>query len=354
MEDKLTLTKAQELAQSMEAAARDVKQFKESPPVVVNVTSLTKNSGSRRRPCYQCGHNNHTVSECKFCEATYHNCGKVGHIAPACRSPKKTTNSTTPQRPASNSRTMPQCATSRPQTKWVEVESEPTDQASEEELVLFTVGAGASPLIEVKVQTNDKPLIMELDTGADISIISESTYQSMFSAQPLQPCTLPLKTYTGERMSVLGKLPVRVQYEDQPPVEQTLIVVTGDGPPLLGRSWLKSMRLNWKKIAAVTLQQDPKKKLNTLLKEYHEIFSDDLGTIQQFKAQIAIKENAKPKFFKPWSVPIAIKPLVEDELDCLEQIGVLEKVSYSEWATPLVVVPRRMDEYVFAETIKSH
>ena len=78
------------------------------------------------------------------------------------------------------------------------MESEPTDQASEEELVLFTVGAGASPPIEVKVQINDKPLIMELDTGADISIISESTYQSMFSAQPLQPCTLPLKTYMGE------------------------------------------------------------------------------------------------------------------------------------------------------------
>ena len=75
-------------------------------------------------------------------------------------------------------------------------------------------------------------------------------------------------------------------------------MVTGDGPPLLGRNWLKSMQLNWKKIAAVTLQQDPKK-LDTLLKEHHEIFSDNLGTIQQFKAQLAIKENAKPKFFKP-------------------------------------------------------
>ena len=38
-EDKLTLTKAQQIAQGMEAAARDAKQFKESPPVVMNITS---------------------------------------------------------------------------------------------------------------------------------------------------------------------------------------------------------------------------------------------------------------------------------------------------------------------------
>ena len=117
-------------------------------------------------------------------------------------------------------------------------------------MALFTIGASVSPPIKVKVLINDKPVIMELDTGADISISSESTYQSMFSTMSLQPVTLLLKTYTSERMSVLGKLPVKVQYEDQPPIEQTLVVVTGDGPPLLGRNWLISMRLNWKMHAA--------------------------------------------------------------------------------------------------------
>ena len=58
------------------------------------------------------------------------------------------------------------------------------------------------------------------------------------------------------------------------------------------------------------------------LEDYLEIFTDDLGTIQQFKAQL---EDVKPGFFKPRSVTI-----IEDELDLLEQIGVLEKVSYSE------------------------
>lgn len=72
------------------------------------------------------------------------------------------------------------------------MESEPTDH---EDLALFTVGAGRSPPIKVKLHINAKLVVMELDTGADISIISESTYKSMFSTIPLQPCAVALKTY---------------------------------------------------------------------------------------------------------------------------------------------------------------
>ena len=160
--------------------------LKNSLPVVMSITS-PKSTAAKRKPCYRCGCNNHTANECKFREATCHNnCGKVGHIAPACRSPKKSV----------KSRRTPM---SKPQTKWVEVEMELTEQALDEELAMFTIGASASPPIEVKVHINDKPVVMELDTGGDISIISKSTYKSMFATLSLQSFTLPLKTYTGER-----------------------------------------------------------------------------------------------------------------------------------------------------------
>ena len=68
----------------------------------------------------------------------FNKCGEVGHIAPACRCPKKSVNSRTPM--------------SKRQTKWVEVEMEPTNQASDEELALFTVGASASPTAESAYQ----------------------------------------------------------------------------------------------------------------------------------------------------------------------------------------------------------
>ena len=43
-------------------------------------------------------------------------------------------------------------------------------------------------------------------------------------------------------------------------------------------------------------------------------------------------------FFKPRPVPFALKEKIADELRRLEKIGVLEKVEFSDWATPIVPV----------------
>ena len=54
---------------------------------------------------------------------------------------------------------------------------------------------------------------------------------------------IQLKTYTNEKLSVLGQHNVTVRYGDQ--VQKLIItVVDGDGPSLLGRDWLKQC-LNW-------------------------------------------------------------------------------------------------------------
>ena len=50
--------------------------------------------------------------------------------------------------------------------------------------------------------------------------------------------------------------------------------------------------------------------------------------------------NAKPKFCKPRSVPFALKEAIENDLGRLEQLGVVTKVNYREWAAPLVAMPK--------------
>ena len=116
------------------------------------------------------------------------------------------------------------------------------------------------------------------------------------------------------------------------------MIIEGDGPTLLGRNWLHHIRLDWSSIKAVLPHQ---RSLTDLMEKYHGVFTDELGTIKNHKAKLSVAQSATPKFHRPRSVPFAMKNAVEDELDRLENIGVLEKVTFSEWAAPIVCVPKK-------------
>ena len=115
--------------------------------------------------------------------------------------------------------------------------------------------------------------------------------------------------------------------------------MSGNGPSLLGRNWLKHIRLDWAQIAAVTAEQTPSVTLQSLLKKHEEIFRDELGTVTSCKAKLQIRNDAQPKFCKARSVPFALKEPIEQELDRLEASGIIKKVTHSEWAAPIVAVP---------------
>ena len=53
-----------------------------------------------------------------------------------------------------------------------------------------------------------------------------------------------------------------------------------------------------------------------------------------------MKPTAIPKFCKARPVPFALQTAVERELDRLENQGILERVAYSKWAAPVVLVPK--------------
>ena len=130
---------------------------------------------------------------------------------------------------------------------------------------------------------------------------------------------------------------MKAQYQDQ--VEDlNLTIVEGKGPSLMGRDWLKHFQLDWQEIKA--LHNYPEGSLEYLLEKYKGIFSDKLGTIKSSQVKLHVNPNEHPKFCRARTVPYAMKEKIEEELDRLEGEGVLEKISHSEWATPIVAVPK--------------
>lgn len=89
---------------------------------------------------------------------------------------------------------------------------------------------------------NDSPIQMELDTGASLSLLCKSTYKTIPGMQ-LQPIDVQLKTYTGEVVQVLGEAKATVMYGKQ--TQQLVVyVVNGNGPNLMGRDWLSSLKVS--------------------------------------------------------------------------------------------------------------
>ena len=55
---------------------------------------------------------------------------------------------------------------------------------------------------------------------------------------------------------------------------------------------------------------------------------------------IQLKEEVQPTFMKARPVPFSQRQPLKDELERLEKQGVLERVAYSDWAVPVVIVSK--------------
>ena len=191
-----------------------------------------------------------------------------------------------------------------------------------------------TPPYSVKVTLDDALLEMELDTGAAVSIISKATYQQLWEVTPkLMPTTTCLRTYSGQHLVVLGTLKVDVQYEAQQ-VDHSILVVEGSGPSLFGRDLLTVLKLNWKSLEIHNTSKYPS--LNGLLAKHEAVFSSKLGRAKNIEAKLNVEAGATPQFYKARSVPYALNEKIERELDRLQADGIIEPMTFSDWAAPIV------------------
>ena len=285
-ESELTFKKAFELAQAMETADRDAQDLGKPRE---EVHAIGGTAGGRKdvapqtantAPCYHCGSRHR--GECRFKNAVCHGCGKRGHIRRACRSRGK------PQQSQQSGKR------SQPHTANVLVgEGTEGATASDEDdtmpvYTMYISNQGANPW-SVTVQAYRADLRMEINTGASVSIISMATYQATWLEKErpvLQQSRASLSTFTGEKIDVIGVIDVRVIYNGQDKC-LPLLVVNGKGPSLLGRDWLRELRLDWREIHAV-LSTLGSLTLQGLLDQHADVFRDELGTNRGVTAKLHV------------------------------------------------------------------
>ena len=131
-----------------------------------------------------------------------------------------------------------------------------------------------------------------------------------------------------------------------------------DTAPLLGRSWIRArFGLKWLdsllsgengvlKVAVNESNSKVPEPIQKIIDKYSDsFFKPGLGLLKDFKADFDLQPNCKPKFCKPRIVPFAIQQSVSDTLDGMEREGQLQKVNFSHWGTPVVLV-RKSDQSI--------
>ena len=327
-EKDLTLARALQIATGMEAAAKQVAELQATSSASAASAGATVTSKgdvhkvtTNPRYCYRCGKPDHKSAQCPSSKLRCYNCGKVGHLRRVCRQATKPV-----RRAPGKPRTTPRVKTV------LEADQEPEDGAYH----LNHLTAKPGPAMQVDLCLNGKPVTMEVDTGAPVSLMSWRMFDRLFPELILQSCNLPMKTYLGETITVRGQAQMEVHYEQQQ-LTLPLVVVEGNGPCLFGRQWLKKIRLNWQSIwQSVNSVQGPA--LETVLDRHQNVFKPELGTLKGYKAQIFVDEDAQPRFCKARPVPYAMKKKVEEELERLEAEGIIEPIQFADWAAPIVAV----------------
>ena len=94
------------------------------------------------------------------------------------------------------------------------------------------------------------------------------------------------------------------------------------------------------------------KKLENILKEHPEVFKPSVEKLKGHEANVMVERNSKPRFNKARPVPYAIRPKLEQELDCQQSKGIIRPGEHSKWAVPLIPVVKSNGKVHLCEDFK--
>lgn len=264
--------------------------------------------------CRRCGFN-HNINQCPAYGKKCSKCFVANHFAKVCKNKKYINNIT-------------------------------ADQNNDDtEMYIDSIESNNIKHCIVNLQVNNKVKVnlkFKLDTGASVNIILlEQLKLIEFSLRKIQRNTEILKTYTGDRISVLGKCFLNLQFKDKCLNNVEFYIVEGKNESILGLN--SSIKLG-----VVTLHSDVKinsinaeQKLNDeyidIIDEYKDIFKG-IGKISK-PYHIEIKDNAIPVVSPIRNVPFSLQNQFRTYLDDLIRLKIIKRVEEStEWVNSYVLV----------------
>lgn len=227
-----------------------------------------------------------------------------------------------------------------------------SESSDESDINCMKIGDDKSDpcLVEVKVQ--GRKLLMEVDTGSAVAVISEKLYKKRFHSMDIKLCSKRLVVVNGSRLEVVGQISVAVELNGRSSLEKLIVLKSeNDFTPLLGRDWMETFYPEWKlhfkntvTINHLNAEQLREKAIGNIQNQFKKVFSKDFSEpIVGYKADLTFKSE-QPIFKRAYQVPYKLKEKLLGHLDMLEQQGVISPIKASEWASPVIAIPKKDGE----------
>ncbi|XP_036324968.1 uncharacterized protein K02A2.6-like [Rhagoletis pomonella] len=327
LEDIILVAEAFEAAQTVK---KQVSGENEVKTEVLQLKSTQARSQSNEAPyssgqsqsCSGCG-THHSREKCKFRNAQCRKCKRFGHIAPVCNTGSKVNS---PKQQYGRHQKQQKLKTNQNSVLTISQVNSCSNTVSK---------TNRKYMVEVRI--NGKPLQFQLDSGATCSIIGLEGYRQIHSP-PLLPCNQGyVTTYGGGKVKILGSVNVTLQRGDiEKQVQVTVTNVERNGE-ILGTDLIEELGLCpcQAHVKAITLNT-----CEELIKKFPTVFNDSLGHCKSFEAHLQLKPNAVPKYFKARPLPFSQMEAFKREAQRLVDKGIWKPLHFSNWAAPIVVVPK--------------
>ena len=276
-------------------------QTKKSLPRVSTSHPVSRKE-SPKTTCTRCGQSPyHNRDRCPARDAVCHRCKNKGHYKSQCR------------------------------TKVLRViTTEPPRDPDDDDIFIAAVHQHKlhNPWIAT-LQVNELPISFKIDTGADVSVLPESTFTQLKDVR-LKPSSKCLAGPDKQALSVCGQFTATCTYGEKK-IQEDFFVVKDLQTALVGRPAIEALDL----VSRVNSVQPP-----NVLKKFPQIFQG-LGKMEG-EYHIKLRDGAVPfAQTTPRRVALPLKPKVKAELEWMEKMGVISRVEEpTDWCAAMVVVPK--------------
>jgi transposase InsO family protein len=287
------------------------KNFKQNTNTKVNNSN---SSGIPKTPCWNCGEM-HFSKFCTFSNHVCTKCNQIGHKDGYCNNPIS-------NKKSKQSQTSKQIRETAHKVNTVAVKQ--IDVQKRRKYVTANI--------------NGTSVTFQYDTAADLTIISEETFNFLNIANSRAPSE-QAKTASGSALQLKCEFDCQIEFQGKT-ANGICSVSTVKDLNVFGTDWIEIFNLSEKPVNSFCNNI----KLNNnndyaqvIAQKFPNIIKTDLGLSKLSNVRLQLKPNSQPIFRAKRPVAYASQQAVVDELNRLQQLGVISPVTHSEWAAPIVV-----------------